>query len=151
MKMKPKAIIVISVTMIIGFVLGMLTSAQIRYHRIAPVSVFFSEERFKDGFYKTIQPDDKQKGKIDIILNKYARINSELQNNFRRELEINVKNFRNEIDSNLTSDQIGRLKVMDEQRMKMIRQHRKNFERDSSKFPPPLPRESDSTGLHYHK
>ena len=77
--MKAKSIIVILVTLIIGFILGMLTSAQIRYHKLKPVRVYFSEERFREGFYRTIQPDEQQKAKIDLILDKYAKINSELQ------------------------------------------------------------------------
>ena len=80
--MKTKPIIVVIVTLIIGFVLGMLTSAQIRYQKLKPVRVYFSEERFREGFYRTVQPDEKQKAKIDLILSKYAKINSELQNNF---------------------------------------------------------------------
>ena len=46
--------------------LGMLTSAQIRFHKLKPVRVYFSEERFREGFYRTIQPDEQQKAKIDI-------------------------------------------------------------------------------------
>ena len=72
--MKTKSILVILVTLIIGFILGMLTSAQIRYHRLKPVRVFFSEERFREGFYKTIQPDEQQKAKIDQVLDKYAKL-----------------------------------------------------------------------------
>ena len=45
--MKAKPIIVVIVTLIIGFVLGMLTSAQIRYHKLMPMKVYFSEERFR--------------------------------------------------------------------------------------------------------
>jgi|WetSurMetagenome_2_1015567.scaffolds.fasta_scaffold151808_1 hypothetical protein len=157
--MKAKPIIVVIATLIIGFVLGMLTSAQIRYHRLKPVRVYFSEERFREGFYKTIMPDDKQKAKIDIVLDKYARLNSDLQNNFRKELDASMKDFRKELDSNLTREQISRLKAMDEQRQEMIRQNRKNHQRDSSNFrnerrhfpddrqpqdvPPPIP-EHDS-------
>lgn len=129
--MKTRSILIILVTLIIGFILGMLTSAQIRYHRLNPVRVYFSEERFRDGFYKTIQPDDKQKAKIDLVLNKYAKLNSELQNNFRRELENNMKEFRKELDLNLTKDQIARLKEMDDRRQEMIRQNHRNHEGDS--------------------
>ena len=129
--MKAKSIIVVLVTLIIGFILGMLTSAQIRYHRLKPVRVFFSEERFRDGFYKTIQPDEQQKAKIDLILDKYAKINSELQNNFRRDLDASMKEFRKEVDLNLTKDQIARLKEMDERRHEMIRQNRRNHENDT--------------------
>ena len=129
--MKAKSILVVLVTLIIGFILGMLTSAQIRYHRLKPVRVFFSEERFKEGFYKTIQPDDQQKAKIDLILDKYARINSGLQTNFRKELDVNMKEFRKELDQNLSKEQLARLKDMDERRQEMIRQNRKNHENDS--------------------
>ena len=104
----------------------MLTSAQIRYHRLKPVRVFFSEERFREGFYKAIQPDEQQKAKIDLILDKYAKINSEMQNNFRKDLDASMKEFRKELDLNLTKEQLLRLKDMDERRQEMIRQNRKN-------------------------
>jgi hypothetical protein len=129
--MKAKPIILVIVTLIIGFVLGMLTSAQIRYQRLKPVKVFFSEERFREGFYRAIQPDEQQKAKIELILDKYARINSDLQNVFRKDLDASMKEFRKEIDLNLTKEQIVRLKEMDERRQQMIRQKRKNHEYDT--------------------
>lgn len=129
--MKAKPIILVIVTLIIGFVLGMLTSAQIRYQRLKPVKVFFSEERFREGFYRAIQPDEQQKAKIELVLDKYARINSDLQNDFRKDLDASMKEFRKEIDLNLTKEQIVRLKEMDERRQQMIRQKRKNHENDT--------------------
>ena len=132
--MKAKPIIEVSITLIIGFVLGMLTSAQIRYHKLKPVSVYFSEERFRDGFYRAIEPDEKQKEKIDLVLDKYALLNSELQSNFRNQLDANMKDFRKELDLNLTKDQLARLKDMDDKRQKMIRENRKNHDSDSSRF-----------------
>jgi hypothetical protein len=154
--MKTKSIIVVLLTLAIGFILGMLTSAQIRYHRLKPVRVYFSEERFRDGFYKTIQPDEKQKAKIDLILDKYARINSDLQNNFRKDLDASMNDFRKELDLNLTKDQITRLKDMDDRRQEMIHRNRRNHEPDSlfnrqerRHFPggPPNFRNIDSTRL----
>jgi AraC-like DNA-binding protein len=161
--MKARSIIVILVTLIIGFILGMLTSAQIRYHKLKPVRVFFSEERFRDGFFRTIQPNEQQKEKIDLVLDKYAKINSELQTNFRKELDASMKEFRKELDLNLTKDQLARLKEMDERRQDMIRQNRKNFENDTLNMrperrhfpdrrpgpngPPPFSHDRDSAGL----
>lgn len=130
--MKAKPILFIVVTLIIGFVLGMLTSAQIRYHKLKPVRVYFSEERFREGFFKAIQPDEQQKTKIDLVLDKYARINSQLQVDFRKTLDASMKEFRKELDSNLTKEQLIRLKEMDERRQDMIRQKRKKHESDSS-------------------
>lgn len=132
--MKTKPALLILVTLIIGFVLGMLTSAQIRYHKLTPVRVFFSEERFREGFYRAIQPDDQQKARIDIVLEKYARINSELQNNFRKELDSSMKEFQKEIDTYLTRDQIGRLKEMNARREQMIKHYRSGHKNDTNTF-----------------
>ena len=132
--MKAKPIILVIITLIIGFFLGMLTSAQIRYQKLKPVKVYFSEERFRDGFYKAIQPNEQQKEKIDLILDKYAKINSELQNNFRKELDSSMKDFRKELDLNLTKEQLVRLKAMDERRQEMIRKNRMNHGKDTLKY-----------------
>src|ERR1035437_7542774 len=78
--MKVKSIFVILVTLIIGFILGMLTSAQIRYHRLKPVRVFFSEERFRDGFYKTLQPEEQQARLKDMDDRRQAMIRQNRKN-----------------------------------------------------------------------
>lgn len=132
--MKAKPILLVILTLVIGFVLGMLTSAQIRFNRLKPVRVYFSEDRFREGFYKIIQPDEEQKAEIEKILEKYAKLNGDLQNNFRKEAESNMKEFRKEIDSKLTKEQLARLKEMDERREEMIRESRKH--------------RNDSTGRH---
>ena len=130
--MKTKSIIIIVLTLVIGFILGMLTSAEMRYRKLKPVKVYFSEERFRDGFYQAIQPDDQQKEKIDLILNKYAKINGEIQDNFRKELDASMKEFRKELDSSLSKEQIDRLKKMDESRQDMIRKSRRYDNRDTA-------------------
>ena len=132
--MKTRPVLLGIITLIIGFVIGMLTSAQLRLHRLKPVRMYFSEERFREGFYKTIQPDEAQKAKIDLILDKYGKLNSETQNNFRKELDSNIKAMRKELDSNLTKEQLARLKEMDEKRQEMMRQERKRREIDTTGF-----------------
>jgi hypothetical protein len=129
--MKTKPIILVIITLILGFVLGMLTSAQLRLHKLKPVRVYFSEERFREGFYNTIQPDEQQRARIEVILDKYAKLNSELQNEFRKDLESNIRAFRKEIDANLTKEQIIRLKEMDERRQEMIRRDRVDQRNDT--------------------
>jgi len=132
--MKTRTILLGIITLIIGFVLGMLTSAQLRLNRLKPVRVYFSEERFREGFYKTIQPDEAQKVKIEQILNKYAKINSETQSDFRKELDANLKAMRKELDSQLTKEQLTRLKEMDERRQEMMRQEREKHKNDTTDF-----------------
>ncbi len=132
--MKTRPVLLGIITLIVGFIIGMLTSAQLRLHRLKPVRMYFSEERFREGFYKTIQPDEAQKEKIDLILNKYSKLNSETQSSFRKELDSNVKAMRKELDSNLTKEQLARLKEMDEKRQEMMRQERKRRENDTTGF-----------------
>jgi hypothetical protein len=129
--MKTKVILLVIATLIIGFALGVLTSAQLRLHRLKPVKVYFSEERFREGFFKTIQPDDQQKAEIEQILDKYAQRNSTLQSNFRRDLDNMMSDFRREVDSKLTKEQIARLKELEERRQEMIREYRKKHENDT--------------------
>jgi len=130
--MKAKPILLVIFTLIIGFILGMLTSAQIRYHKLKPVRVYFSEQRFREGFYQAIEPNEQQKVKIDQILDKYAKINSDFQDEFRRNLDSTMKEFRKELDLNLTKEQLARLKEMDDRRQEMIRQNRRNNQHSDS-------------------
>ena len=124
--MKAKPIILLILTLLIGFVLGMLTSAHLRFNKLKPVRFYFSEERFREGFYKIIQPDEKQRAEIDKILEKHARINSAMQDNFRKEADSNIKALRKELDAKLTKEQLARVKEMDERREKMIKEARKH-------------------------
>ena len=134
MRMKTRTIVLGIITLITGFVLGMLTSTQLRLHKLKPVRMYFSEERFREGFYKTIQPDDAQRAKIDLILDKYSKLNSELQGNFRKELDANMSEMRKELDSNLTKEQIARVKEMDERRQEMMKMEMKRRSHDSTDF-----------------
>lgn len=155
--MRKRQVIFAIVILLIGVVIGMLTSAHLRLNRMKPMRMYFSEERFREGFYRLIQPDEEQKAKIDLILDKYARINSETQSRFRKELDSNVKAMRKELDSNLTKEQLDRIKEMDERRQEMMKESRKRREserpdyRDDRPYqgrrqgpppPPPPPRDS---------
>ena len=158
--MRKRQVIFAIVILLIGVVIGMLTSAHLRLNRMKPVRMYFSEERFREGFYKLIQPDEEQKARIDLILDKYAKINSETQSRFRKELDSNVRAMRKELDSNLTKEQLDRLKEMDERRQEMMKEGRMRRESERPGYrgdrshqgrqgpppppPPPPPRGHDS-------
>ena len=132
--MKTKSLILAFITLAAGFLLGMLASSKLRDQRLKPVRVFFSEERFKEGMYEAIHPTEEQKIKIDKILDKYSTLNSEAGDAFRKEFEARMERFRNEIESNLTSEQIVRLKELDEQRKEMSRERRKGRHRNPDRI-----------------
>lgn len=122
--MKAKPIVLITVTLIIGFILGMLTSAQIRYTRLKHVRVYLSEDRFRDGFYRMIQPDDKQKESIDKVLIEYAKQNSSIQGDFRRKMDSTFKELWRDLEPLLTKEQLEKMKEMDKT-MEMMRRNRR--------------------------
>jgi len=126
--MKTKLILLFILTLIIGFIIGWLTSAQVRIHKLQPVRMYLSDNRFREGFYKVIQPDEKQKEEIDKILDRYAKHNAEFQQGIRKDIDSSMKAFRKELDAKLTKEQLSRLKDMDERRQEMIRQGMKHRE-----------------------
>lgn len=134
--MKTKLIILVILTLILGFVIGMLTSAQLRFRKLEPVRTYFSVERFSEGFYKIIEPDDEQKAKIEQILKKYSKINGELQLRIRKEIDTNFKAMRKELDSILTREQLEKLKAMDKRRQEMMRHYKYEGRKDSTRFNP---------------
>jgi len=129
--MKTKMILLFLLTLIIGFVIGWLTSTQVRLQKLKPVRMYLSDDRFREGFYKIIEPDEKQKAEIEKILDKYAKVTSELHQEIRKSIDSNMKAFRKELDSKLTREQLARLKEMDEKRQEMFRQ-RMNARTDST-------------------
>ncbi|MBP8959985.1 MAG: hypothetical protein KBG40_06115 [Bacteroidales bacterium] len=133
--MKTKAIILTIITLLIGFLLGILVSGQLRSHRLKPLRMFFSDERFfRDGFYNIIKPDENQSKTFDIIISKYAKANKEIQSEFRRKVDSLFKEFWKEVEPNLTKEQVNRIKEF-EQRMNMIRSDRRRPD-DSLRFKP---------------
>jgi hypothetical protein len=133
--MKARTLLIIFGTLIIGFLLGILISAQIRYQKLKPVRTFFSEEMFRKSIYGTIQPEEQQKAKIEEIIGKYALLNMNIQSDFRDKFDKMMKNFWSEIEPNLTKEQLSRLKEMEDRRTEMFnRNHNERPPRDSNDF-----------------
>ena len=122
--MKARSVIIVIATLVLGFILGMLTSAQIRYQKLKPIRVFFSEERFREGIYSVINPDESQIVKLDEIIRKYSRRNREIQTNFRKELDNFAKDLWKEMDPILTREQVEKLEEMEKKRFDFNRQGR---------------------------
>ncbi len=132
--MKAKLIILVITALALGFILGMLTSAQLRLKKLEPVRTYFSADRFREGFYRIVEPDEAQKTKIDQIFHKYSRANNELHSSIRKEIDANFKAMRKELDSVLTKEQIEKLREMDARRQEMIKQYKKERKDDSVRF-----------------
>lgn len=129
--MNKRSIVIIIATLILGFILGMLTSAQIRYHKLKPVRVFFSEDRFREMIYTIVSPDDVQKEKLEVVIRKYAKRNRDIQINFRKELEDFMSDLWKEMSPLLTDEQKEKLEEMERKRLDFTRQGRGRSSGDS--------------------
>lgn len=131
--MKAKTITIVTIIFIIGFVLGMLTSAWLRQKKFKPMRQLFSKEYFRENLYKSIQPDEKQRLELDKVIDKYTKKRDSLQENFRKDFGANMKALHKELHSKLTREQIETLNRIEEERREWMKRIRKE-RRDSAFF-----------------
>jgi len=109
MNTKIKSGICLLTTLLIGFVIGYLTSTQVKENRIRELRSFGSAEGFKFMMEHMLELDEKQKDAIKPVVDKYAKENFELMKNFRGEFSVLMKEFHKELTPYLTPEQIERL------------------------------------------
>ena len=122
--MKLKPLLFIFITLLIGFFIGFLTSAQLRHKRMKPVRIYSSERRFRDDAYRFFQPDEEQMEKLDPIIKKYGKASSELQREYRKNFENIMENYFQEVKPLLTREQLDRINSMEQRRREAVRRFR---------------------------
>ena len=119
MNTKIKSVILLLTTLLIGFVIGFLTSTQVKESRIRELRTFGSAEGFKYMMEHMLELDDKQKDAIKPVVDSYAKKNFELMKNFRGEFSVLMKEFHKELTPHLTPEQIKRLNEFGERGREM--------------------------------
>lgn len=122
--MKLKPLILIFTTLLIGFFIGFLTSAQLRHKRMNPVRIYSSERRFREDAYRIFEPDEEQMVKLDPIIRKYGKASSELQREYRKNFESIMENYFQEVKPLLTQEQLDRINSMEQRRREAVRRFR---------------------------
>jgi len=106
MNAKIKSGIFLVITLLIGFVIGFLTSTQVKESRIRELRTFGSPEGFKYMMEHMLELDEKQKDAIMPVVDEYAKKNFELMKNFRGEFSVLMKEFHKELTPHLNPEQI---------------------------------------------
>ncbi len=109
---KLKIVLVLTGTLLLGFFLGLLTSAQIRNAHIKKYRTFASRDGFAAWTIHVIDPTPEQKEKILPVVEKYAEKNLDLRRKYREEFIRLMKDYRNELYPLLTPEQINKLENM---------------------------------------
>lgn len=126
--MKLRPFLLIFITLVIGIAIGFLASAQLRHKRMKPVRIYSSEERFRQDAFKFIQPTDEQIVVITPIIKKYAKLNRDLQKEYRSNFETLMQDYFAEIKPILTKEQLDHINSMQRMRNDAM----KRFRPDSS-------------------
>ncbi|MFO7850898.1 MAG: hypothetical protein ACQERS_07495 [Bacteroidota bacterium] len=122
--MKLRITILIILTLLLGIVIGMLTSAQLRHKRMRPVRIYASENYFKDHLYKVVEPDSAQKAELDAIIDRYSEEFREMNAAYWKEFESLMDRQWNDIKPVLNKEQIDKLQEIERNRREKIKEFR---------------------------
>ena len=100
--MKLKSILILVVTLIIGFVLGGLIAINFISYRIVK---FATEEGFQEKVYYFFDVDDNQKEEMKPIVNKYSKKHIEIKRTFFLEFFNMAESMIIELDTILSDEQ----------------------------------------------
>jgi len=125
MIMKTKAIVVLVLTLVIGFILGMLTSAQIRHSRMKEMRTFFSGKDYAEMMLNVIQPDEVQKAKLEEVMGRFYKTTRDMQSDFRTDFDSVTATFKKEIDTLLTPEQLVKVRELEVRNREMMQEMRK--------------------------
>jgi hypothetical protein len=122
--MKTHPLLFIIITLIIGFILGFLTSSQLRHQRMKPVRIYSSEKRFIHDAYRFLQPDSLQAEKLEPVIKKYAKSSSDLHKEYRRDFEKIMNDYFSAVKPYLTEQQLEGIRQTERMRNDAIRRFR---------------------------
>ncbi len=131
--MKLRITILIILTLLLGFVIGILTSAQLRHKRMRPVRTYASEHYFKEHLYKVAEPDSAQKVELDAIIKQYGEKVNEMNASFWKDFEALMDSQWDDIKPVLDKKQIEKLEEFERnrrERMNEFRQRGRSGDRD---------------------
>ena len=124
--MKTRAILIVVATLLIGFLLGMLTSAQIRHSRLKRMRTSVSGRDFAAMMMNVIDPDDSQRIRLENVMKNYEKITHEMQAKFRGDFDSVSTAFKKDIDTLLTPDQLARVREMEARNSEMMKKMNRN-------------------------
>lgn len=122
--MKLRITLLIILTLLLGFIIGMLTSAQLRHKRMRPVRIYASEHYFKEHLYKVVEPDSAQKVELDDIIKQYGEEFNEMNTTFWKDFELLMDRQWNDIKPVLNKDQIEKLEELERMRRERMKEFR---------------------------
>lgn len=105
MNIKLKMTFVIIITLALGIAIGAMVNRTLSQNRIKSILSKRRSDIFVTTYKKILQPNASQRELIREILYKYANRVTEIQTNFREDMESSIESMRAELDPILTPEQ----------------------------------------------
>lgn len=133
--MKTKSTLIIIATLIVGMVIGFLINGQITHRRYKKFVEYKKEDGFKNMFYHRYDLTEDQKMNIDPILDKYAKMNGTLMEDFRKEFDSTISAFHSEVKPFLTPEQLEKMEQSKERfgKRRQPTPHKRGHRADTSR------------------
>lgn len=109
MSTKSQTILIVSATLVIGFVLGVLISGAFRHQREERFRRMGAHQRFENAMERIIKPTDEQRKAIEAITKKRFDRIAELREQCEDELFTVLDSMRGDFATVLTEEQLNRL------------------------------------------
>ena len=107
--MKNKPVLIIAITLVIGFFLGFLTSGIIRNQQLKRFRSFSSAEGFKYRTLRMVEPTEEQMKDLLPVLDKFAKKSQDVRKEYAKEFRNLLKEYHSELKPLLTDEQIQKM------------------------------------------
>jgi hypothetical protein len=108
--MKTKSILIVILSIIIGFVIGFFTNGLITKSKIEKFIKIGTHQGFKGKYYQIINPTEEQEENINPILDKYGQVFHQNMINMRIRMKELHDSMVMDLKPYLADDQFNRLK-----------------------------------------
>jgi Spy/CpxP family protein refolding chaperone len=105
MQSKGKSIVVVFIVLIIGFIMGALTSGALRNRRIDRIRHMGPQEKFERVLYDIVKPNEEQRNKLERVFEKYAGKMASIHDEQTISIMNVMDSLRTEVNSILTGEQ----------------------------------------------
>ena len=119
MNLKLKNSLILTGTLILGIVIGVLISGRAIHYKMKNARSFYTERGFNRQIMRVIKPTDEQMKQLRPLLQKQAKKNQALFKRCKEKRDELFIEFRSELENYITDEQMERFDKMQKKRESM--------------------------------
>ena len=121
MNLKLKNTLIITGTLVLGLLIGILICGRFTKIKLDRMKSFYTEKGFRNQFMRTVKPTREQMEQLAPLFKENMKKNRELMVQFRQERQELYKEFREATKKILTPEQLQQLDKLEMRHQKMMR------------------------------